>query len=253
MTDKPSPPPAGRTWRHAALLTVVLGSLVGMLCLDPIAQDPEYHAFADTRSFLGIPNFLDVMSNLPFLFVGFLGVAFCRRANLGAVRNAWTVFFVGVGVVSIGSAYYHWSPTNDTLVWDRLPMTIAFMGLFVALLAEQVGNRLAVLLVPAVLIGLGTVVLWHLTDDLRLYFWVQLVPLITIPLVLVLFRGGYSHEWVLLVALLWYVLAKVTEATDCAIFSGTGEVVSGHSIKHVFAAVGSYCVLWMLQKRKRLD
>lgn len=231
------------------LLLVTGGSLIGMMSLDPIPQDPDYHAFADDRTFLGIPNCFDVLSNLPFLVVGIMGLLFCRRASLGAVHVAWAVFFVGVTFVSVGSGYYHVKPDSTTLVWDRLPMTIAFMGLFVALLGEHVGPRLAKLLWPAIGVGLATVVYWHISDDLRPYLWVQLVPLLTIPALMFMYPTGRSHQWLLGVALGWYVLAKVTELYDPDIFHFVGETVSGHSIKHVSAAVGCYTVLVMLRKR----
>lgn len=239
------------TWRHVILMILVFGSLLWMLTLEPIAQNTEYHSFADTRKIISIPNCFDVLSNLPFLAIGILGLRFCMRRDRGAVRAAWTVLFTGVGLVAVGSAYYHWAPTNESLVWDRLPMTIGFMGLFVALLGEYVGHRLAsLLLVPALLIGLATVMYWHWTDDLRPYYWIQLVPLLTIPTVMILFRSEYSHQWLLLVGLGWYVLAKVTELYDLSIFRNTQELVSGHSIKHLLAAVGCYSILLMLQKRK---
>jgi len=158
---------------------------------------------------------------------------------------------VGVGLVSIGSAYYHWIPTNESLVWDRLPMTIGFMGLFAALLGEYVGNRLAtLLLVPALALGIATVVYWHWTDDLRPYYWVQLIPLLSVQAVMILFRCSYSHQWFLLVAIGFYMLAKVAELYDLAIFRGSQELVSGHSIKHLLAAAGCYSILLMLQRRK---
>ena len=240
-------------WRHFILVILVLGSLFWLLSLEPIPQNINYHSFADTRQFIGIPNFFDVLSNLPFLAVGILGLWFCLRRNLGVTRTAWIVLFVGVGLVSAGSAYYHWNPTNGTLVWDRLPMTVGFMGLFVALLGEYVNKGLAsLLLFPAVVLGLATVLYWHWTDDLRPYYWVQLVPLLTVPAVMILFRSGYSHQWLLLVALVWYVLAKVTELYDLAIFDYTQGFVSGHSIKHLLAAAGCYSIFVMLKRRKSL-
>ena len=241
-------------WRYAALVLIILGSLLWILSLDPIAQNTAYHAFADTREWIGIPNFFDVITNLPFLIVGLVGFRFCLRAQEGAIRRAWIVLFFGVGLVSVGSAYYHWNPNNATLVWDRLPMTIGFMGLFVALLGEYLGSRVsAVLLIPAVVLGLATVVYWHFTDDLRPYFWVQLVPLLTIPAVMILFRSGYSHQWLLLLALGLYVLAKVAESYDMAIFQNTQELLSGHSVKHLLAAAGCYSILVMLQRRKHVE
>lgn len=229
----------------------MLGSLFTVMSLEPIPQDLAYHNFADQRTFLGVPNVLDVISNLPFLLVGLLGLRYSIRADLGAGRLAWIVLFSGVSLVSVGSAYYHWTPSNGTLVWDRLPMAVGFMGLFAALLGEYVSYRLPRwVLTPAVLVGIASVLYWHWTDDLRPYAWVQCFPPLTIPVVMVLFRPRYTHSWLLLVSLGWYVLAKVTEYFDASIFELTRQVVSGHSMKHALAAVGCCSILLMLQKRR---
>jgi hypothetical protein len=194
---------------------------------------------------------LDVISNLPFLLVGILGLRYCIRADLGTGHLAWIVLFAGVSLVSVGSAYYHWAPSNGTLVWDRLPMTVGFMGLLAALLGEYVNHRLPRwVLTPALLVGIASVLYWHWTDDLRPYTWVQFFPLLTIPVVMVLFRPCYTHSWLLLVSLGWYVLAKVTEYFDAPIFELTRQVVSGHSMKHVLAAASCCSILLMLQKRR---
>lgn len=249
------PPVSGNfSWRHVILLILIFGSLLWLLSLPPIAQNTEYHLFADTRKIIGIQNGFNVVSNSPFLAIGILGLRFCMQKDVGAVRLAWTVLFAGVGLVSFGSAYYHLNPNNASLVWDRLLMTIGFMGLFVALLGEYIDNRLAALsLVPALLIGLASVGYWHWTDDLRPYLWVQLVPLLTIPAVITLFQKKYSHQWLLLAALGWYILAKVAEFYDLLIFRMTKGLISGHSLKHLLAAVSCYSILLMLQKRKSID
>lgn len=241
-------------WRYIILVIVILGSLFWILSLEPISQNTAYHSFADTRVFFSIPNFLDVVTNLPFLVVGIVGIRFCLGMQESGIRSSWIVFFTGVTLVGIGSAYYHLSPDNESLVWDRLPMTIGFMGLFVALLGEYLGNRIAVLLLyPAVGLGLATVMYWNFTDDLRPYYWVQLVPLITIPTVMALFQNKSSHQWLLLVGLGWYALAKLTESYDMALFLGTEELLSGHSMKHLFAAAGICSVLIMLQRRQPME
>lgn len=241
-------------WRHLLTVVVVVGSLALMLSQQPFGQNPKYHDFADRRAFSGIPNFFDVASNLAFLIVGIAGLRICLRNRLGSARNAWVVLFVGVTLVSVGSAYYHWNPSNQTLVWDRLPMTIGFMGLFVALLGEYISNRLGVfLLVPALLLGLSSVVYWHWSDDLRFYYWVQLIPLLTIAVVMVLYRARYLHQWLLLVALGWYALAKVSEANDGEIFVLSQGLISGHTVKHLLSALGCLTILLMLQRRKLLE
>ncbi|WP_340121654.1 ceramidase domain-containing protein [Methylobacter svalbardensis] len=244
----------GTGWRHVLLSFIVIGSLASMLSMQPFGQNPDYHDFADRRAFFGIPNFFDVMSNIPFLLVGMAGMSFCFGNRLVSFRPAWLTFFAGVAIVSVGSGYYHWNPTNETLVWDRLPMTIGFMGLFVAVLAEYVSARLGrFLLVPALLMGLSSVFYWHWFDDLRFYVWIQFIPLLTVPVVMVLFRPRYSHQWLLLVALACYMLAKLSEAYDREVFMFTQSLFSGHSFKHLLSALGCFSVLVMLKTRRPVD
>src|ERR1700746_1848008 len=57
-----------------ALLVLMVMSLAVLLLLPPIPQDQSYHQFADQRTLLGIPNFWNVVSNLPFLVVGAAGL-----------------------------------------------------------------------------------------------------------------------------------------------------------------------------------
>jgi hypothetical protein len=225
--------------------------LVVLLTRPPFGQDLLYHDFADKRSFLGVPNFADVMSNVPFLFVGLAGLRLCLKRSFAGVSASWTVFFVAVTLVSAGSAYYHWRPDNDTLVWDRLPMTIGFMAMFVALLSESINPRLErFFLLPALLVGFASVIYWHFYDDLRFYAWVQFMPLLTIPFLMALYRSRYSHQWLLLVALGFYVVAKVFEAGDHRIFDMTHHRLGGHAVKHLFAAGGCFVILEMLKIRK---
>ena len=253
--NKSTPVPrSGIGLRHALLLVIVFGSLAFVLSMQSLAQYPNYHNFADRRVFFGVPNFFDVMSNIPFLLVGMAGVSYCLGNRPTSLRSAWFAFFAGVALVSAGSAYYHWSPNNDTLVWDRLPMTIAFMGLFVALLAEYVSARLGrFLLLPALLVGFSSVLYWHWFDDLRVYIWIQLLPLLLVPVLMVLFRPKYSHEWLLLLALGCYVLSKIAEAYDQEVFAISQSLLSGHTLKHLLAAAAGLLLLVMLKTRSPID
>ena len=246
-----SMPTVVRCWKLTLLLLIVLGSLAALLTRPPIGQDPHYHDFADARSFLGVPNFFDVASNVPFFLVGLAGLWRGRRRRLCGATAAWTIFVAGVALVSAGSAYYHWHPRNDTLVWDRLPMTVGFMALFVALLSESLHEKLGrLLLVPALLVGVSSVLYWQRFDDLRFYVWVQALPLLTIPVLMALFRSRYSHQSFLLLALGCYFLAKVFETYDREIFALTHGAVGGHALKHLLAACGCFAILEMLRRRK---
>ena len=126
--DKPSEPGGepgwlrrARSWSYGSRIAVVLSIgavvLVAAVFVPPIPQDPAYHGFADTRAFLGIPNFGDVASNIPFLLVGLLGLVYLakgRAGPAGPLVPAFFVYFVGVGLVAFGSAYYHVEPNNES-------------------------------------------------------------------------------------------------------------------------------------------
>jgi len=243
----------GFEWRHLFMLAVVFGSLVLVLLFAPRVQPLSYHSFADSRTLIAVPNFLNVISNFAFLIVGYIGLKFCLQNRPGNLRNAWVVLFAGIALVSFGSAYYHLHPNNETLLWDRLPMTIGFMGLFIALLGEYINERLSVLLVPALILGSASVIYWHLFDDLRFYIWVQLIPLLIIPVIITLYHPRYSHQWMLLAALGWYALAKLFELKDIDVFFLSNGIISGHTIKHFLSAAGCMFIVIMLQNRELLE
>lgn len=230
--------------RLAALLLLVVGLVAVLVARGPMPQDPAYHLFADTRAACSVPNFGDVVSNLPFLVVGLAGVASVRRRWHGPTRSpGFAVLFVGVALTAFGSAYYHAAPTTPRLVWDRLPMTLGFMGLFAAVLGDRVRPDLERRLVaPFVLVGVLSVLAWALSEsagrgDLRAYVLVQFVPLVTLPFLLLGFEGRTTHGYLLGGALSWYLAAKGLEELDARIFHATGSVVSGHTLKHLAAAV----------------
>jgi hypothetical protein len=172
------------------------------------------------------------------------GIIFCSVIEM----YTWIILYIGIALVALGSAYYHWAPTNATLVWDRLPMTIGFMALFGAQMAERLPGT--DLLLPSLLaIGLFTVMYWESFDDLRPYLVVQFFPLLATPLLYTMFPVRYSHAVYLLYGILLYVACKITEVADKPIFAMTRQTVSGHTLKHLLAAGTVYVVFVMLQHR----
>ena len=253
-------------WRHWALLATVLAIIAGAFLFPRIPQDPAYHDFADQRRLLGIPNFFDVASNLFFLFVGLAGIQFVSKTPLGQRSpfsdsvNRWSyfIFFAAVGSTAIGSGYYHLHPNNEALVWDRLPMAIGFLALLAAILCERLifHEMLRHFLFLLPIAGALTVFYWQATErrgngDLRPYAVAQFGTLVGILLVLILFRPTFTRGADFYAALALYGLAKALEALDRPIFSA-GGLVSGHSLKHVAAAVSTYWILRMLKLRNPL-
>lgn len=224
------------------------------LIATPLAQDPAYHLFADQRTLLGISNFWNVVSNLPFVIVGAWGFVFVRRYINDPLRVAWLVFFLGVFLTAFGSAYYHLRPDNDSLAWDRLSMTIGFMSFVAVIVGEYLsidwGKRL---LLPLLIIGAASVLYWIHTErigagDLRLYALVQFVPMILIPAIIFIRRDHSDLGPYVLWMIAFYAAAKVLEHFDAGIFS-VGQVMSGHALKHVFAALGPATLLLGLARR----
>ena len=210
--------------------------------LQPIHQDPAYHQFADARAWLGVPNAWNVWSSLSFVIVGLVALQWLTYQRV-AHRKMWVVFFLGITLTGFGSAYYHWLPNNNTLVWDRLPMTISFMAFVSALLAERVNERVGKrLFLPLVALGIVSVDYWHGTDDLRWYALVQFGSLLVIPVILAIRPAKYLRTRDVVIVLGWSVAAKVLEQADAWVYSW-GNVVSGHTLKHFAAAAGGAWVL----------
>ena len=240
-----------RQSRRILIMLVVIGSFAATMLLPPVLQDPAYHAFADQRAFFGISRFFDIVTNLPFLIIGIAGLLLGFRDGISGAWRSWTVFFAGVALVGIGSAYYHTDPTDLRLVWDRMPMTVGFMGVLVAVLTERVSERIETYaLMPAVLAGMLSVFWWSQTGDLRPYIWIQLLPLIVIPMLLLLYLGEKTGDRLIMLSLMCYVIAKVGEIGDQTLYMATGQVISGHSFKHLAAAAGCAVLLVMVQRRE---
>jgi hypothetical protein len=247
------------SWRHATLALAALASAIAVFARAPIAQDLAYHRFADQRGLLGIPNCFDVLSNVPFAMAGVYGLLMVFRhiPSNDWIRWPYATLFAGAALTAFGSGYYHLAPDNGRLVWDRLPMTIGFMGLLAAVLGERVSLTLGRLaLVPLLVVGGGSVGYWHWTElrqagDLRPYALVQFGSLLIVLLALILYRPRYTGSGWFYAGIGAYALAKGFELADGQIFAA-GQVVSGHSLKHLAAAVGIGCVAVMLAGRKPL-
>lgn len=228
------------------LLTVAV--VLALVAAGPIALPAGYHDFADRRALFGIPNAGDVLSNLPFLLVGLLGLL--RVSPHRPASIAWNVFFSCVALTSMGSAYYHWAPSDVGLAVDRLPIAGACAALICAFVAERIApsaSRLPVMF-GAVGLALLTVLYAHVSPawfgpggDLRPYLLLQIWPLVAIPLLLASHPAADEHAlgnacW--LWPLLLYLLAKGFEVADHQVLALSG-LISGHTVKHLLAAAAA--------------
>ena len=239
------------------LLTIT--GLVITFLLSPKPQSNSYHAFADHTQFLGIANFLNVFTNLPFIIVGIIGLRLLSKTAVKRpIAVIYGVLFTGIFLIGLGSSYYHLAPNNNSLVWDRIPMTIVFMAFLTAVIAECINIKTGrLLLFPLVIVGIASVLWWNYTEqighgDMRLYGFVQFYPVIVIPVILMLFpspvnaKAWRSLMWVVI----WYIFAKLFEHFDKEIYVTTG-FVSGHSLKHIAAATATWYMVHAFAKKYR--
>lgn len=232
----------------AVLLAMVLG-LQG-----PIPQWTDYHAFADQRAWLGIPNAANVLSNLPFALIGLWGLrAFAAPGPATPARAAWIGFSIALICTAAGSAYFHWAPSNGPLVFDRIPIAWACVAIVAAFLADRdlPGWATPRALAIGALAATAAVLYWYWSEqhgagDLRAYLFVQMLPMLLVPVALLIGmrpteRGATvdSAWWAMLAC---YLAAKVAEGLDAQLLQTPG-VLSGHTLKHLLAALGAALLL----------
>ncbi len=246
-------PRAGLVFVGVLLLWVIASVL-----LPAVPQPQAYHAFADARSFLGVPNFWNVASNAAILIVGLLGLreVFLQPQRFTTRGEIWpyVCFFGATTLAALGSTYYHLAPNDARLLWDRLPIALATAALPVAVLSDHSGAKAASpLLLPALLAGALAALYWrfsalHGHENLVPYLLLQLIALVAIVLMARL-PGRYTRVGDLWVVIGLYAVARVMEVFDAAIYE-TGEFLSGHTLKHVFAALAAAWVLRMIRLRE---
>lgn len=262
MTAADLAPASSPSWRTWVLVVLAIGFALGLLWHGPIAQWPDYHAFADRRAWLGVANAADVLSNLPFALVGAWGGLRLVQAPAGRPGHAaWLAFCAALVCTAIGSAVYHLAPDNTTLVADRLPIAWACAALLCAFAAERWERRWSGLpaLGAAIAIGTLAVLYWAWTEgrgagDLRPYLGVQFLPMLLVPATLWLdgVRAAKHAPTVTPASAWWAVLAfyaaaKAFEVLDQAVFSVSG-LLSGHTLKHLLAAAGA---AWLVRAAVR--
>ena len=226
------------------LLGLMVMSLAGLLLLPAIPQDQSYHDFADQRTLFGTPNFWNVISNLPFIPIGAVGLWQFRR------DQAAIVLFLGIFLTGFGSAYYHWNPNDRTLLWDRLPIALSFTAILAIVIEERVDARAGfILLWPLLALAILSLLLWRWTDDLRLYAWVQFFPFLAMAVLFLACPPKFTGTYYWIVAAVIYAIAKVFEHFDAAIYS-IGFIASGHTLKHLAAAAATFAILRHFQVRR---
>jgi hypothetical protein len=246
--------------RILVLILATVAMIVAAFLVPRFGQPQSYHVFADARTSFGIPHFLNVVSNGAFLIVGALGLGLLIfRPNVfvferPAEKVPYMVLFAGILLTAFGSSWYHLAPSHDSLMWDRLPMSVIFASFISITIVERIGVKAGLAsLIPCVLIGAATFVYWHATEmagqgDLRPYVFMQFYPTVGIPLAMALLPPRYTRAGYLLFIIVLYGFSRIPEIYDVPVYSQLG-VVSGHTMKHIIAAIALTPVFVMLRRR----
>lgn len=237
---------------EAQLLAGGLALALLAVLAPPLAQPADYHLFADQRSWHGVPFAMDVLSNLPFALLGIAGMLRLRGLQHGALDRAQcglaALFFAGLLLTAACSAWYHWRPDNAGLTVDRLGMVVAFAGLLGLGVAGRVSARAGVLTaMAALLFGPISAGVWAETGNVLPWAVLQFGAM-ALLLALAWVRplpSALAVAWAIVILI--YALAKVLELGDAVVYAWSGALVSGHTLKHVVAALAAWPVLRALK------
>lgn len=245
----------GRVKRTRIWAGAFLCFLFFMLATPKFPSSRQSHLFADMRNFFGVPNTLNVFSNFPFLIVGVMGFVltlqgiFFNISFRGEVWG-WALFYAGITGVAFGSAYYHLKPDDDRVMWDTLPMMIAYASLFSSLLAERVGAKIGLsCLIALVSVSFLSMIYARTFNDFRLCMTFQLIPTVVIPCIAYLFPPKYTYSRCWLYAAGFQLLAKFEAVADRKIYNKTHYIISGHSLGHLCSAIVHVLLSVMLMCR----
>lgn len=227
------------------LLAILL--LLIMAIFGPAILQPEHqHDFADQRVLGHLPFAADVLSNLPFALWGVYGFICLWFASLNDTISKQTLalaalFFAGLLITAVASAWYHLQPNNTGLAIDRLGMSVAFAGMLGLAAADRASLRAGVLLSAFVLV-LGPVSIWVWTATANVLPWLVL-QFGGMALILWLATRQPMHvalaiRWGLVILI--YAVAKILELADHAVYDLTSQFFSGHSLKHIVASIAAW-------------
>jgi Ceramidase len=233
------------------LYAISIIAVVAIFFVKPIPQSQEYHSFADQMPFFSIPNFWNVISNLPFVIIGSIGIlkVFNSIKN-NPLKQSFVWFFIGIILTGFGSAYYHYNPNDSTLIWDRLPMTISFMSFLSIIIGEFIhpdfGKKA---LYPFLIIGILSIIYWIQFQDLRMYILVQFLPITLIPIILFLSKNNLKLKKYFWLILTTYIVAKFLESYDLFIYTISYKTISGHTLKHFVASIAPFIFYRFVQEK----
>ena len=246
---------ASRPAELALLLAVA--ALAALAALLPATGLPAgYHDFADQRTLLGLPHALDVLSNLPFAVMGAWGLWWLRRVPLDrlgtAQRGLAGLLFIGLIATAFCSSGYHLDPHDAGLCIDRVGMSLAFAGLLGLAAADRISARAGVALAALVAVAApATALVAWLGGNMTPWAVLQGGGLVLLAALALRRPQPRALGFSIIGVIAFYAVAKALELADAPVFALTQQLISGHSAKHLVAALAGWPVVRALQSLAR--
>ena len=204
--------------------------------MDKVPLPASYHNFADKRTFLGIPNALNILSNIAILIPA---IYLLQQKDKSFTSN---LLIFHILLLVIASSYYHLNPSDETIFWDIMMIATTFMIVFIMISDTKYGLLLYSYAILSILY-------WKYTGDLRLYILI----LIGLPLYLIFkYYKNVGLRNYLYIIISMYIILRISEHNDHLIYNLTDNQISGHTLKHIFAGIGIWYTILLLQKVNKL-
>lgn len=199
--------------------------------LEKNAISNSYHDFSDKLSYFSIPNTRNVLSNLILLIPA---VYLLSKQKY----NKLLPIILGL---SLSSAYYHLNPNDNTILLDMvfvITLNTIILSYFVD---DTMGNI-------AILVGLVSVLYWKQTQNSRPYVFLQVIIFLYC---LYKVYPTRAKQYIIPLIIIGF-LTRVSELNDKLIYKSTDNLISGHSLKHIFAGIQIFIIILILEKLNKI-
>ena len=206
------------------------------LIMNKITLPHKYHNFADKRSFIGIPNIINIISNIAILIPAIYLFLQDRK------KDESKILIFHVILLSLSSMYYHYNPSDKTLFYDIL--MIATTSMIVLILISDTDHKLLLYIY-----GIISILYWKYTGDLRLY----LLILIGVPIYIIYkyIKNDKLRKYIYIITII-NILLRISEHNDNLIYKLSNNKISGHSLKHILGGIGIWYIIILLKKDNKI-
>jgi len=212
--------------------------------LNKISLPKKYHNFADRKTLFGIPNAMNVLSNIAILIPFFYLLKKKENTNQENMLSEKNLLIIHILLLTIASIYYHYNPSDNTIFWDILMIATLSIIVLNIINNHEYGKLLYIL-------SILSVIYWKYSGDIKLY----LIILIGVPIYFFLKYYKNKNDTIrkyLYFTIFFTILYRIVELYDHQIYKITGNIISGHTLKHIFAGLSILYIVKLLEEDNKI-